>query len=165
MSANWRSVAYLVFATALALLCAACMVGPDFSSPSAPVADRWLESRDPSVKSVPLISSANREDWAWWTVFHDPVLNRLIEIAYDQNLALVDAGTRVLEARAQLGVAIGEFYPQVQQGRGGITYNPAEPFRPLIGPPSAFLHNFWRDSLGLTVNWELDFWGKFRRGH
>ena len=25
------------------------------------------------------------------------------------------------------------------------------------------LHNFWRDSLGLTVNWELDFWGKFRR--
>ena len=25
------------------------------------------------------------------------------------------------------------------------------------------LGNFWRDSLGLTVNWELDFWGKFRR--
>jgi outer membrane protein TolC len=29
--------------------------------------------------------------------------------------------------------------------------------------PVNVIHNFWRDSLGLTVNWELDFWGKFRR--
>ena len=104
----------------------------------------------------------NQEYRDWWTVFHDPVLNRLIEIAYNQNLTLVSAGTRVLEARAQLGVAIGEFYPQLQQGRGAVTYN-----RPSHADPSStpqgVLGNFWRNSLGLTVNWELDFWGKFRR--
>jgi outer membrane protein TolC len=47
-------------------------------------------------------------------VFNDPVLLRLIELAYEQNLTLRTAGVRVLEARAQLGIAIGEIYPQQQ---------------------------------------------------
>src|SRR3989440_1130203 len=140
----------------LPLCCAGCLVGPDFSSPSAPVAEKWLESHNPSV------DTRNQEYRDWWTVFHDPVLNRLIGIAYNQNLTLVDAGTRVLEARAELGVAIGEFYPQVQQGNGSVTY-----IRPSHADTTQFplgvRQNFWRDSLGLTVNWELDFWGKFRR--
>jgi NodT family efflux transporter outer membrane factor (OMF) lipoprotein len=140
----------------LPLCCAGCLVGPDFSSPSAPVAERWLESHNPSV------DTRNQEYRDWWTVFHDPVLNRLIEVAYNQNLTLVDAGTRVLQARAELGVAIGEFYPQIQQGRGSVTY-----IRPSHSDttqfPGSVTRNFWRDSLALTVNWELDFWGKFRR--
>ena len=146
----------LWLALALPLCCGGCLVGPDFSSPSAPVAEKWLEADNPSV------DTRNQEYRDWWTVFHDPVLNRLIGIAYNQNLTLVDAGTRVLEARAQLGVAIGEFYPQVQQGNGSVTY-----IRPSHSDTTQFpvnvIHNFWRDSLGLTVNWELDFWGKFRR--
>jgi len=156
VSANWRSIACLVFATALALLCSGCLVGPDFSSPAAPVADKWLEANNTSV------DTRNQEYRDWWKVFHDPVLNRLIEIAYNQNLTLVSAGTQVLEARAQLGVAIGEFYPQLQQGNGSVTY-----IRPSHSDTTQFplgvTHNFWRDALGLTVNWELDFWGKFRR--
>src|ERR1700756_1705288 len=141
---------------ALPLCCTGCLVGPNFSSPSAPVAEKWLESDNPSV------DTRNQEYRDWWKVFHDPVLNRLIELAYNQNLTLVDAGTRVLEARAQLGVAIGEFYPQLQQGDGSVTY-----IRPSHADTTQFpvnvVRNFWRDSLGLTVNWELDFWGKFRR--
>jgi NodT family efflux transporter outer membrane factor (OMF) lipoprotein len=137
-------------------LLAGCLVGPDFSAPSAPVAEKWLEADNPSVET------RNQEYRDWWTVFHDPVLNRLVEIAYNQNLTLVSAGTRVLEARAQLGVAIGEFYPQVQQGTGELTY-----IRPGHADttrfPAEVSRNFWRDALGLTVNWELDFWGKFRR--
>ena len=156
MSPKRRGLRGLAFAGTLALLCAACMVGPDFSSPSAPVAEKWLEADNRSV------DTRNQEYGDWWKVFHDPVLNRLIEIAYNQNLTLVSAGTQVLQARAQLGVAIGEFYPQVQQGNGSVTY-----IRPSHADttqfPSGVNHNFWRDSLGLTVNWELDFWGKFRR--
>src|SRR6266403_607799 len=141
---------------ALPICCAGCLVGPDFTSPSAPIAERWIESQNPSV------DTRNQEYRDWWTVFHDPVLNRLVEIAYNQNLTLISAGTRVLEARAQLGAAIGEFYPQVQQGNGSVTY-----IRPSHADTTEFpitvTRNFWRDSLGLTVNWELDFWGKFRR--
>src|SRR5271169_3025604 len=151
-----RAVARLVLAMALLLECDGCLVGPDLSSPSAPIADKWLEAGNPSV------DTRNQEYRDWWKVFRDPVLNRLIEIAYNQNLTLVDAGTRVLEARAQLGVAIGEFYPQVQQGNGSVTY-----IRPSHSDTTQFpvnvVRNFWRDSIGLTVNWELDFWGKFRR--
>src|ERR1700738_3910129 len=141
---------------ALLLPCEGCLVGPDFTAPPAPAADKWLASNNPSV------DPRNQEYRDWWTVFHDPVLNRLIEIAYNQNLTLISAGTRVLEARAQLGVAIGELYPQVPQGKGSVTY-----IRPSHADTTEFpitvTRNFWRGSLGLTVNWELDFWGKFRR--
>ena len=96
-------------------------------------------------------------------MFHDPVLDRLIRIAYEQNLSLVSTGTRVLQARAELGVAIGEFYPQLQQGKGSMIYDRPSHADPTAAPQS-LIRNFWRDALGLTVNWELDFWGKFRRG-
>jgi len=140
----------------LPFCCAGCLAGPDFSSPSAPLAERWLEANNTSV------DTRNQEYRDWWTVFHDPVLNRLVESAYNQNLTLVSAGTRVLQARAQLGVAIGEFYPQLQQGNGTVTYiRPSHADTTIF--PSGVTRNFWRDALGLTVNWELDFWGKFRR--
>jgi NodT family efflux transporter outer membrane factor (OMF) lipoprotein len=146
----------LLLGLVLVLPCGGCLVGPDFSRPAAPVADKWLEASNSSV------DTRNQEYRDWWTVFRDPALNRLIETAYNQNLTLVSAGTRVLEARAQLGVAIGEFYPQLQVGRGSVTY-----IRPSHADTTEFplgvTQNFWRDSLGLTVNWELDFWGKFRR--
>jgi NodT family efflux transporter outer membrane factor (OMF) lipoprotein len=140
------------------LPCGGCLVGPDFSPPSPPVADKWLEANNRSV------DARNQEYRDWWKVFHDPVLDRLIETAYNQNLSLVSAGTRVLEARAQLGVAIGEFYPQVQQGKGSIIYDRPSHADPTANPLAGVLPNFWRDALGLTANWELDFWGKFRRG-
>ena len=113
-------------ALALMLPCGGCLVGPDFSRPSVQLAAKWLEANNPSV------DTRTQEYRDWWTVFRDPVLNRLIEIAYNQNLTLVAAGTRVLEARAQLGVSIGEFYPQLQQGRGAVTYN-----RPSHSDPTA----------------------------
>jgi NodT family efflux transporter outer membrane factor (OMF) lipoprotein len=146
----------LIATITVPLLCGGCLVGPDFVSPAVPVAEKWLEANNPSV------DTRNQEYRDWWKVFRDPVLNRQIEIAYNQNLTLVSAGTRVLEARAQLGVAIGEFYPQLQQGDGAVTY-----IRPSRADTTRFplgvTQNFWRDELGLTVNWELDFWGKFRR--
>jgi outer membrane protein TolC len=104
------------------------------------VAEKWLEAGNASV------DTRSQEYRDWWKVFHDPVLDRLIEIAYNQNLTLVSAGTQVLEARAQLGVAIGEFYPQVQQGSGSVTY-----IRPSHANttefPSGVTRNFWRDAL------------------
>src|SRR5437762_5994942 len=156
MSANPGGLIRFVLAAMLSIQCSGCLVGPDFAEPRAPVASKWLEAGNPWV------DTRNQEYRDWWSVFRDPVLNRLIETAFNQNLTLVSAGTRVLEARAQLGVAIGEFYPQLQAGRGSVTY-----IRPSHADTTEFplgvTQNFWRDSLGLTVNWELDFWGKFRR--
>src|SRR5215472_699912 len=147
---------YLVIA-ALLLPMVACKVGPDFAKPVAPVADKWLEAGNASVIS-------DRQDYRnWWTLFDDPTLNRLIDIAYRQNLTLMAAGTRVLEARAALGVAIGEFYPQTQKIGGSVTYNQASKVDPTSNPNNQ-LGDYWRASLKTEISWELDLWGKFRRG-
>jgi NodT family efflux transporter outer membrane factor (OMF) lipoprotein len=140
----------------LALACSGCMVGPDYTSPPVSVAARYLEANQASVGTRRQVYEA------WWRVFRDPILDRLVQIAYDQNLSLVAAGTRVLQARAELGVAIGEFYPQLQQGNGALIFTRPSHADPTATPQSQS-KNFWRDSLGLTVDWELDFWGKFRR--
>ena len=152
---NARSIR--AFVTLLSLVVSGCEVGPDFATPSAPVADKYLESGNASVQS-------DRQEYReWWTVFHDPTLDRLIKIAYDQNLTLLAAGTRVLEARAQLGVAIGDFYPQLQEGNGSLDFVHSGKANSTANP--AFpTGNFWRASLGVQIAWELDFWGKFRRG-
>ena len=69
---------------------AGCAVGPDFVAPAAPVADQYLEAHNRSI------GTGKQEYRDWWKVFHDPALDRLVEIAYDQNLTLLSAGTRVL---------------------------------------------------------------------
>lgn len=146
-------------AIGLAAVLAGCAVGPDFVMPSAPVADAWLEWRSRSLKSGP------EEYRDWWRVFHDPVLNQLIDIAYAQNLTLLSAGTKVLQARAELGVAIGEFYPQSQSVSSAVSYNRASNATPASqGGNSTTLGNFWADRWAASAIWEVDLWGKFRRG-
>jgi UDP-N-acetylenolpyruvoylglucosamine reductase len=84
-------------------------LGPDFEKPEAPVAEDWVEVDQEKISNQP----ADHPEW--WTVFKDPVLNQLIETARSQNLTLRSAGLRVLQANAQLGIATGGKYPQVQQ--------------------------------------------------
>ena len=43
------------------------------------------------------MDSTTSEHREWWTVFNDPRLTRLIQLAYQQNLTLQTAGVRVLE--------------------------------------------------------------------
>src|SRR3954452_5974241 len=108
----------------------ACLVGPDFKKPPAPIAEKYLKARG--------LDHGAADYRTWWKAFNDPVLDRLIEIAYAQNLPLLSAGTRVIEARAALGVAIGELYPQSQQATGGLTYiGEAAPTRFRPGSDSA----------------------------
>jgi NodT family efflux transporter outer membrane factor (OMF) lipoprotein len=143
--------------TLFLLSLAGCKVGPDFTQPVASVAEKWLESDDPAVRT-------DRQDYEhWWTAFHDPTLDRLIDLAYRQNLTLMEAGTRVLEARASLGIAIGEFYPQTQQIGANVGYNQASQVD-AVSNPQHQLENYWRAAMGAQIAWELDLWGKFRRG-
>jgi len=136
-----------------ALLASGCMVGPDFERPPVRVAADWMEAGT-------TIDSSREQSREWWASLNDPVLSNLIEIAYEQNLTLLAAGLRVLEARAQLGVAIGEFYPQQQQLNASASY-----IRIPVSVPYAVVDNtFWQAAFGAQVGWELDLWGKVRRG-
>jgi NodT family efflux transporter outer membrane factor (OMF) lipoprotein len=146
-------------AGALVLALVGCAVGPNFATPPSPVAATWLEWRNKSLKT------GSQEYGNWWRVFHDPKLDRLIELAYAQNLTLLSAGTKVLQARAVLGIAVGEFYPQQQAGVGALTRNESSRADTSGGAlPAAGPLLFWHDRLALQAAWELDFWGRFRRG-
>lgn len=140
-----------VFATALLTACAT--VGPDFEKPEPIVSDDWITSDDP------MVNTATAENKTWWLVFEDPVLNNLVSQAYKQNLTLQVAGLRILEARAQLGIAYGGNYPQVQQGIGSITRIKRSENKVALGDL-----DFTNYDLAFDANWELDFWGKYRRG-
>lgn len=139
---------------ACAFLMGGCAVGPDYIKPSAPEPQQWLEKDDARIKSVPSDTSQ------WWKAFDDPVLSSLIEKAYQQNLTLRIAGIRIMEARAELGIAFGEQFPQVQQIRGGYAYSSGSEntANSLLGDLS-----YGDVNVGFDAAWELDFWGKFRR--
>ena len=144
---------YALFSNAL-FLTGCAKVGPDFLRPESVVAQNWQEAENPRVKNAPA------EYRNWWQTFSDPVLDRLIDLAYGENLPLRIAGLRVLEARAQLGIAVGELYPQSQLAFGSLEYNRTS----ARAPQSVFNQNlkFWQSEIGLSVRWEIDFWGKFR---
>ena len=147
-----RSVYSLIAAIFLTTGCT--MVGPDFVKPEAPVKKEWLEARDPEIKT-------EASDYKnWWAVFNDPVLNNLVETAYQQNLPLQISGLRILQARAQLGVVVGNLYPQLQQGRGGADYSSISENAPNTLNSD---DSFWQYNAGFDAAWELDIWGKFRR--
>jgi NodT family efflux transporter outer membrane factor (OMF) lipoprotein len=140
-------------AVVLALIAGGCMLGPDYHQPPTPVAPKWQEASNPAVDT-------SRDEYRdWWNVFNDPVLSRLIEVAYHQNLTLLTAGVRVLEARAQLGIAIGEIYPQQQQLTASVSYN-----RIPFSNSNLITNTYWSDAFGAQAAWEIDVWGKLRRG-
>lgn len=127
-----------------------CLVGPDYSKPETAVNQAW----QPTQASQEAINPR------WWETFQDPVLDRLVQIAAAQNLSLRTAGLRVLEARAARGIAVGQFFPQLQQVSGAIGASQLS----ANSENGQGDRSFSSANLGLDAAWELDFWGKFRRG-
>lgn len=128
-------------------------VGPNCGSPRANVASQWIDAADIRVRS----QSADLS--RWWCVFNDPTLDGLVHEAYSQNLTLKEAGTRILQARAQLGIAEGGLFPQSQSASGG--YNRTASTANPNFPPVQKFSDQW--NAGFSLAWELDFWGRFRR--
>jgi hypothetical protein len=140
------------------LLASCTMVGPDFERPEVPWLDGWsadaLQSAEAESQEVGRPPVQLDE---WWRNFHDPVLEKLVEEAQRLNPGVRTAGMRILEARAQLGIAGSGLYPQLQQLNGASLFVGTEQSQGRD-------RNFWTGNVGLNVGWELDFWGKFRRG-
>lgn len=159
---HWQMVC-LVILTLGASMSGCAMVGPDFQTPEVAVREAWLDAADSAVEA----GSADNSEW--WKYFNDPTLDTLIQKAYDQNLSLQRAGLRVYEARALLGLAAGNLYPQMQSVRGAADTvqwsKNAEPVANLPDPVRSLVNtSFETYRLGLDAAWELDFWGRFRRG-
>lgn len=141
----------LALALGLTLTLPSCKVGPDYQRPDASVNPTWLDDAKGAAggEAAP----------AWWETFKDPTLDALIKLAHEGNLTLRVAGLRVIEARAQRGIAVGQFFPQIQQAFGSISANHLS--KNDVFPATDV--NYASASVGVEAAWELDFWGKYRR--
>lgn len=138
------------------LLLAGCLrVGPNFKSPTVTGQDSWTEN-SPRIQMGEEVKIG-----PWWQSYQDDTLNALIDYALQENYTLEAAAYRILAARANLGFAIGEFFPQKQQAEGSFirTHISAN------APNTLGIDRHFGDGiLGLRLAWELDFWGRFYRG-
>ena len=133
-----------------ALLLAGCTVGPDYKRPEVDLPD-----------NLGVAQSAVPAPERWWTVFNDPVLDRLVEEALAANRDLREAAHRIDQARAQLGITQSDQWPDA-----GIDARRSRDRASALGsfqlPPGAPLEtDTYR--IVLRASWELDFWGKYRR--
>jgi NodT family efflux transporter outer membrane factor (OMF) lipoprotein len=105
---------------------------------------------------------APQDSVEWWSIFGDPVLSQLVTAAHLNNNNIRLAGLRVLEARASLGIARGSRYPQAQFIAGDATR--IDLSESNANTASGADLSYVQYNLGASASWEIDFWGRFRRG-
>lgn len=129
-------------------------VGPEYCPPIASLEVEWID-----LQTESRLSADSPDISMWWHALNDPLLNTLIDQAYQQNLTLRQAGQRIQQAQAIRGVAVGNLFPQLQQVVGD--YQKVKTSRNVAVPsPVQYLQEY---DLGVNAAWELDFWGRFRR--
>ena len=134
------------------LLLTGCTLGPKYKRPAVTVPDAY---RGLAPDAGPQTAASLGEE-KWWTVFQDEQLQALIREALAQNYDVRIAVVRVLQAQAALGITRSNQFPTISGG--AAANNVRYPQTKLI--PA---YETSANQLNLSLFWELDFWGKFRR--
>jgi NodT family efflux transporter outer membrane factor (OMF) lipoprotein len=146
-----------LLAIALMLFLGGCMVGPQYSKPSVPIAPVFKEGD--GWKTATPNDQVLRGDW--WTMFGDSQLN-VLETQVDtanQTLKAAEANYRaaraaILFSRSQLKPTIG-----TEPGISALheTVGKTSTGQSVQAGPAAVV-------LPVDFNWEIDLWGRLRRG-
>jgi len=136
----------------LFLLLTGCAVGPNYKRPPVTVPDSY---RGFAPEAGPQ-TAVSVGDEKWWEVFQDLQLQALIREALAQNYDVRIAAARVLQAQALLGVTRADQFPTISGGASSSNERLPET---RITPPIETSPS----QVNLSLFWELDFWGKFRR--
>src|SRR5437899_11714535 len=142
----------LIGILAVLVLEAGCMMGPKYKRPAVNVPQEY---RTPEPQLATQASSLGNEQW--WQLYQDPVLTQLIHTAIAQNYDVRIAAARVLEAQAQLGITRANQFPSASVGADIYSQQNAK----VTNVFPAYQVN--AGQLNLSVIWNLDFWGKYRR--
>jgi len=134
------------------LLLTGCTVGPKYKRPPVTVPDTY-RGLAPDAGPQTAVSLGDEK---WWTVFQDPQLQELVREALSQNYDLRIAAARVLQAQAVLGITRADQFPTITGGASTSNERlPATRITPAFETSPS--------QVNLSLFWELDFWGKFRR--
>jgi outer membrane protein, multidrug efflux system len=136
----------------IAGLLAGCAVGPNYKRPTVNVPTDYRQSMAAETAAASSLGNEN-----WWQVYQDPVLVQLIHTALQQNYDMRIAATRVLEAQAQVGITRANQFPSASVGASVFSEQNAK----VSSVFPAYEVN--AGQLNLSVIWNLDFWGKYRR--
>lgn len=137
----------LIYSLFLILFFASCKMGPNYqrSEVASPTSYRF-DSFSTEADSVLNLK--------WWELFGDEELQQLITTALNNNYNVLTAAARIEEARAALGYNKADLYPS-------IGYDASAGRTNLLGNQTTDPMNSFFIAPGL--NWEIDFWGKYRR--
>jgi outer membrane protein, multidrug efflux system len=136
------------------LLSAGCAVGPNYKRPSTDVPGMY-RGPTPQEPAQPA-ASQSFGDQKWWEVFQDKQLQGLIQTALQQNYDVRIAATRILEAQAQVGITRADQLPTISGE--ALALNERNPQTKLFRQ-----YDTSANQVDLSLAWELDFWGKYRR--
>src|SRR6187402_233802 len=161
-----RKVVRCVMQTALAglltLMVVGCRVGPNYVRPANTTPQSYRGALAPEIAPATQ-AGASLGDRQWTAVFQDPVLQKLVAEALQNNLDLRVAAQRVLQAQAQVGISRSQQMPTIN---GGGSYTALQIPSTLAGnksdgtPANSFFNG---GGLSGSAAWNLDFWGMYRR--
>ena len=134
------------------VLLSGCAVGPNYKRPTVNVPTDYRGAMPAQTNAAKSLGNEK-----WWDVYQDPVLTQLIHTAIQQNYDVRIAATRVLEAQAQVGITRANQFPSASVGAGVSSQQNAK----VSSVFPAYEVN--AGQLDLSVIWNLDFWGKYRR--
>jgi len=151
---------HLLFLTSLTIWAGGCAVGPNYQKPTVSAPSHWGEPLNGGETGGPTAVAD------WWKNFRDHELDSLISRAAQSNLDLKIAQSRVREARAEYGIAVGNLLPTVDAS-GSYARQRESQSQPLVGPGDhlppgiPFENNFYQS--GFDASWEIDVFGGKRR--
>jgi NodT family efflux transporter outer membrane factor (OMF) lipoprotein len=134
------------------LLLAACASTPVTQPTPLPMAASYANASPAHDAAVPDFRD-------WWHRFDDPVLDQLVQAALAENLDLKSAVARIDAARAMRTATAAEGKPQVDLNAGATRqrYPAAQSW--TFEPVTANVYG-----LNASASWELDIFGRIRKG-
>ena len=103
-----------LLAACAALALSACMMGPNYRSPEA-----GSPGQEPFVSANSPAFSGEQPPGRWWSLFNDPVLDRLVEQALAENTDLRVAAANLRRARAVLRETRSGLFPSADLNASG----------------------------------------------
>jgi outer membrane protein TolC len=151
---SWMRPLHIASLLAATACVAACATQPRYQKPAIEVQSAWANAPAGATVALPKVPAEE----SWWTQLNDPAIDTLVAAGLTDSPTLAQAAARVDEARATLNVSRAQRLPQLTGNASaarGTTQNTQTP-----GSASTFRSD--SASVGASLGWELDLWGRAR---
>lgn len=150
-------------------LVSACAVGPDFKRPDAPQAQAYTATPLPAQTAAAAGEAGRPQSFRngadipaqWWTLFHSPKLDTLVQQALQANQDVAAAQAALRQAQENYKAQTGSYFPSFD-GSGNVTRQKIS--GASFGQPGGSSAIYTLFNASVNVSYTLDVWGGVRRG-